>query len=225
MEFLSELNINWSELLYGGFMIGLLRLIWDAYKFIKSIKANKNDINIKDTVDDVVSNSVQIQYLLSNFINETSIQHALIVKAEIDNNSSIIDKLQFNNNMHITILYEAINSKYINIITPFKNDINKYHIHPEYKELLYDLVNNKEIEILPEQTNIPLLKQISKANDIKIINMYLIDVADDNGILYLALHSDSIDGTIRQRGLDYMTAMLIKKIKDLVKKIYNLKNK
>lgn len=215
--------VDWDELLYGGFILGILRLAWDAFKFYKEQLTPKSPFDIEESFNELILHSITIQELITEFAEITKLPRILISRVESVGDGKLLQGQNLKKDASLTILYETIHPSFVDKIKPIKSDLQGYVISEEHRELLYQLTAKHVLELNPESTNVELVKQIAHIDGLGTVYKYLIDVIDDIGLIYLVIHSDHDYDSPRSAEMYYKVSILVQRLKELFNNIYDIK--
>jgi len=208
------MGLTWVNVLFGVGGVSMVKVLWDVIKYFitrrdsqvaKLDKFSVKQKNIERLLNSVINDSVQIQNLLSTFVDTTEIDRISVVKFE--NGGGVP---QLGTKQHITILYEAIDKKAEGLynLKPLKPDFDRYEIDASHQQILLDVINKGSsiqiTESMPEGEvkNLLMSYGITKNIVVPIIHIPQLEGTTSGFFLYLSMNqfnridTDSLDGKI-----------------------------
>ena len=167
------MDISWISILFGAFGLGVLQLLWEAYKFYvirKDKKESAEDkfankqVQIESLFNDLIESAVAIQDSIENFVAKHDVARVLVMRMENGGGIPQLGTVQ-----HISVINEAINTKHkspSSKIKPIKHNFQSYVVGAEYQRLLLNVIQNDVIEIATSDLEEGILKNVYSSQDI-----------------------------------------------------------
>lgn len=232
-------NIHFHKLFYGGAMASLLKILWDIYKFFAVSKQQKEtqkqkEDNSKNTkppdnlevkFDQVLTLAADINSILTDYLVKTKAIRALVIKVEDNSKNKIIGSDSYKDDVHLSILYEAINPKCNGNISPVKSDLQYYRISEEHKEIIYELTKKKSVIISKNDKSANIFNHLIEIDKIDELFVHMIKIVQNYGIIYVTLEFRKNESSIKDATIIYENEILLNKLKNNIKRIFEVKEK
>lgn len=177
----------WSAL-FGVFGLGVLKLLFEIYKYYKVRKdkettrneeTSKRQIAIEELFYDLLSGAVRIQEIIEALMYEINAARIWIVKVEHSNPH------QFGEVQHISIVNECIQHPMLyptGTVSPAKQDFQNYAIDVAFQKVLADMILNKTYNKLVRDMDDSLLKKLCESEGIRRVVLLPITNIPSNGV-------------------------------------------